>query len=72
MIIYILKLCFDIESILVRWINCSSVRDLSFLVGFKPYSFPSAVGSKNCYAKSSPIFEFGHSEQIVKGMLGQI
>ena len=34
-------------SILVGLINCSSVRGLPLLVGFKPYSNPSAVGSKN-------------------------
>jgi len=32
MIIDILKLCFDLEIILVRWINWSSVHDLSLLV----------------------------------------
>jgi hypothetical protein len=63
--IRIFKTCFDLASILVRWINCSSVSGLSLLLGF-----PSAVGSKNYYAKSSPIFKFGHSEQIVKGVLG--
>lgn len=49
-------------SILVGLINCSSVHDLPLLVGFKPYSISSAVRSNNYYAKSSPIFESGHSE----------
>ena len=71
MIIDILKLCFDLQIILVRWINWSSVRDLSLLLGFKLCNIPSAARSKNYYyAKSSPIFEFGHIEQFVKGILG--
>jgi hypothetical protein len=36
MIIDILRMCFDLASILVRRINCGSVRDLSLLVGFEP------------------------------------